>query len=153
MEDSGPPHRAPPSVLPDGRSSAAGPTAAPPPPRRRVLLVDDDPPVAHAISRMLEALGYEVTACGDGAGALARFRGDPDGFDVVLTDQTLPGLRGDELTVALLALRPGLPVVLCTGFSERVDEERARELGARALLLKPFDLRELGAAVGAALAR
>jgi CheY-like chemotaxis protein len=92
---------------------------------------------------MLEHAGYEVVTEGDGESALARFRSDPAAFDVVLTDQTLPRMRGDELTCALLAIRPSLPVILCTGYSERLDDERARALGARALLAKPLDIREL----------
>jgi CheY-like chemotaxis protein len=106
--------------------------------------VEDDATVARATGRMLESLGYEVVTCGDGASALERFRADPARFDVVMTDQTLPGLAGDELTPALLALRPDLPVFICTGFSERVDDERARALGARALLLKPLDRAQVG---------
>lgn len=120
--------------------------------RGRLLLVDDDPSVARAIGRILESLGFEVTTCDDGASALALFRGDPARFDAVITDQTLPGLPGDELTTALLALRADLPVFICTGYSERVDEERARALGARALLMKPLDLGQLAEALRAALA-
>jgi PAS domain S-box-containing protein len=118
----------------------------------RILLVDDDPLVARAIGRMLELVGYDVTTYGDAETALARFRADPEAFDVLLSDQTLPRMRGDELARAALALRPGLPVILCTGYSERIDEEAARELGARALLAKPLDMRELSAALRDALA-
>jgi CheY-like chemotaxis protein len=117
-----------------------------------VLLVEDDALVARAVARMLERLGHEVTTCTDGAEALARFRGDPTRFDVVLTDETLPGLRGDQLALALLALRPALPVLICTGYSDRLDDERARALGARALLLKPLDVSQLEDALRAALA-
>jgi CheY-like chemotaxis protein len=135
-------------------AAAATRTAAPAPDggNGRILLVDDDPPVARALSRMLESLGYEVTIAGDGATALARFRAEPDRFDAVITDQTLPGMRGDELTTALLEVRPGLPIVICTGFSERLDDEAARALGARALLMKPLDRAQLGEAVRAAIA-
>ncbi len=118
----------------------------------RILLVEDDPQVATAVERMLEALGYEVTAFASGLEALERFRAGPDAFDAVLTDQTLPGLGGDELARALLALRPELPVIICSGFSERVDEERARQIGARAFLLKPLDLAQLAEALRSALA-
>jgi CheY-like chemotaxis protein len=100
---------------------------------------------------MLESLGSEVTTCGDGASALERFRTDPGRFDAVVTDQTLPGMRGDELTPALLAVRPDVPVLICTGFSERLDDERARTLGARALLMKPLDRAQLGEALRTAL--
>jgi len=120
--------------------------------RARVLLVDDDPPVARAMRRMLETLGYEVATHGDAESAFDRFRADPAAFDVVLTDQTLPGMGGDELTVALLAVRPSLPVLICTGYSPRLDEAEARLIGARALLSKPIDVHQLGEAVAAALA-
>ncbi len=137
----------------DGAAAATGaPVPAAGAGNARILLVDDDPPVARAIARMLESLGYEVTTAGDGASALARFRADPDRFDAVITDQTLPGMRGDELTTALLDVRPGVPILICTGFSERLDDEVARELGARALLLKPLDRAQLGEALRAALA-
>jgi CheY-like chemotaxis protein len=126
---------------------AAAPAAA----SRRVLLVDDDPPVARALARMLAALGYAVTTEASAEAALERFRGDPGAFDVVLTDQTLPRMGGDELTLALLAIRPELPVLICSGYSARLDEAEARAIGARALLPKPIDLRQLGEAVAAVL--
>jgi CheY-like chemotaxis protein len=129
-----------------------GQPAAPATARGRVLLVEDDLHVSRAVTRILEHEGFEITACADAESALARFRADPHAFDVVLTDQTLPRMGGDALTSALLALRPGLPVVICTGYSEQLDEERARALGARALLPKPLDLRELLAVLRSALA-
>ncbi len=134
--------------------AAAGARAAPEPRAgsERILLVDDDPPVARAMARILETLGYEVATCGDGASALELFRADPSRFDAVVTDQTLPGMSGDRLTPALLAIRPDLPVLICTGFSERLDDDRARALGARGLLLKPLDRAQLDEAVRSALA-
>jgi CheY-like chemotaxis protein len=68
-----------------------------------------------------------------------------------VTDQTLPRMGGDELTVALLAVRPTLPVLICTGYSARIDEAEARAIGARALLPKPIELSQLGEALAAAL--
>ena len=118
----------------------------------RILLVDDDPPVARAVGRMLETLGYEVTTHGDAESAFDLFRADPAAFDLVLTDQTLPGMAGDELTLALLAVRPSLPVLICTGYSARLDDAEARVIGARALLSKPLDALQLGEAIAAALA-
>jgi CheY-like chemotaxis protein len=139
--------------LPRLGDAAAGAEPEPRAPagRGRVLLVDDDPPVQLALRRMLEALGYDVTAAGDGEEALALFRRDSGAFDAVVTDQTLPRLCGDALARALLALRPGLPVLICTGYSERLDEERASQIGAAALLMKPLDLAQLGAALRAAI--
>jgi PAS domain S-box-containing protein len=127
--------------------------AAPGPGRGRILLVDDDPPVARAIARMIESLGYEVVTCGDGPSALERFGAEAARFDAVMTDQTLPGMRGDEVARALLAKRPDVPVLICTGYSETLDEDGARALGARALLLKPLDRAQLGEALRAAIAR
>jgi CheY-like chemotaxis protein len=135
----------------DATRSAAAPASAPHAPAR-VLLVEDDALVARAVGRMLDRLGHEVTTRADGGDALALFRENPAYFDLVLTDEALPGLRGDQLVQALLALRPALPVLIWTGFSDRVDDERARALGARALLLKPLDVGQLEEAVRAALA-
>jgi PAS domain S-box-containing protein len=139
--------------LPRLGGPACEPPSAPEPRagKGRLLLVDDDPTVARAMGRMLESLGYEVATSGDGASALETFRADPARFDAVVTDQTLPGLPGDELTRALLALRADLPVFICTGYSERVDDERARALGARALLIKPVDVAQLGEALRRAI--
>jgi CheY-like chemotaxis protein len=131
--------------------AASSGSARAPLPRARVLLVEDDALVSRVVERMLDRIGLDVTARGDGAEALALFRADPGGFDLVLTDQTLPGLRGDQLVEALVALRPGLPVLLWTGYSDGLDEERARAVGARALLLKPLDVPQLEEAVRAAL--
>jgi CheY-like chemotaxis protein len=100
---------------------------------------------------MLAALGYDVTVDGSAEAALERFRGDPARFDLVITDQTLPRMSGDELTLALLAIRPDLPILICTGYSARLDEQEARAIGARALLPKPLDLHQLGDAVASAL--
>ncbi len=108
--------------------------------------------MARAVGRMLERLGYAVTTHGDAESAFERFRADPAAFDVVVTDQTLPGMAGDELTLALLAVRPTLPILICTGYSARLDDVEARAIGARALLAKPLDARQLGEAVAAALA-
>jgi CheY-like chemotaxis protein len=117
----------------------------------RVLVVDDEDAVVDASRRMLEALGYRVTATTDSEDALARFRAEPSAFDLVLTDHTMPRLTGLELTRQLLAIRPALPVVLCTGYSDRVDEGKAKDAGARGLLLKPLGLRLLAEATRQAL--
>jgi PAS domain S-box-containing protein len=130
------------SPLPSSVEPAPAPER-PPSARHRVLVVDDDPPVARAIARMLDHAGYRVTVVEDAESALEEFQADPGAFDLVLTDQTLPRMRGDELTRALLAMRPALPILICTGYSERLDEERALAIGARGLLPKPLDLREL----------
>jgi len=85
-----------------------------------------------------EELGYRVTACASGTDALRLFEDDPASFDVVLTDQTMPDLTGFELSQQILSIRPDIPIILTTGYSEMVDEVRAREIGIREYLMKPM---------------
>ncbi len=133
----------------------ADPEAAPQPepPRGigRILLVDDEPSILQLGREMLERQGYRVVTEAGGRDALERFKQDPGGFDLVITDMTMPGLRGDHLTTELLSLRPDLPVILTTGYSKLIPEERAKELGVRAFVMKPLTAYELGHAVQRAL--
>jgi two-component system cell cycle sensor histidine kinase/response regulator CckA len=105
----------------------------------RILVVDDDPMVRAVGRRLLESLGYTVAACSGAEEALAALEEDLDGFDLLITDQTMPRVTGAELARRAMALRPGLPVIICTGHSDLIDQQRASELGARALLYKPLD--------------
>jgi DNA-binding NtrC family response regulator len=70
--------------------------------------------------------------------ALETFRADPHGFDLVITDMTMPSLRGEELAREIIALRPGMPIILCTGYSELINETQAREMGIREFVMKPY---------------
>jgi CheY-like chemotaxis protein len=90
---------------------------------------------------MLEGLGYEVVVATNSAEALAIFRAQPAHFDLVVTDMTMPGMTGKDLALELLQIRPDLPIILCTGFSELITEEEARRLGIREFLMKPLSLR------------
>ncbi len=103
----------------------------------RILFVDDEPALAGLGKEVLEALGYQVQAYGDSREAWARFGADPESFDLVITDLTMPGMTGAELAEKILALRPGIPVILTTGYSDILTEDEARELGVREYLLKP----------------
>ncbi|MHB8765346.1 MAG: PAS domain-containing sensor histidine kinase [Deferrisomatales bacterium] len=132
----------------DPRSADA---TAPEPAGRRLLLVDDEPLLREFWVEALERKGYRAEAVGCAEDALARLRRAPEEFDLVLTDQTMPGLTGADLLAEITALRPDLPVILCTGFSAGLTPEKARALGARALLQKPFGARDLLAAVRKAL--
>lgn len=133
----------------------SAPTLEPGAPQGRelVLLVEDEAHVAAMTARALERLGYEVASCGDPRDALATFEEDPDAWDIVVTDQTMPGLTGIELGRRMLELRPGLPVLLCTGFSETVTEETARAAGMAAFLTKPIDPDRLARTVRGVLDR
>ncbi|MBU0482727.1 MAG: DUF3365 domain-containing protein [Proteobacteria bacterium] len=108
-----------------------------------ILVVDDDDAVAGIHCRMLEWLGYEVTVESGSLEALATFRANPDQFDLVITDQTMPKMTGEQLTRELLAVRPDLPVILCTGYSEQINEEAAKAAGASAFMIKPLEQHDL----------
>lgn len=108
-----------------------------------VLCVDDEQIIVEMIHEMLELVGFNVTAMDDSIQAFVAFNNDPRHFDVVITDQTMPGLTGSELAKKILAIRPDVPIILTTGFSEIVSAELARAIGIRAYLMKPLDLSRL----------
>ncbi len=104
----------------------------------RILLVEDEALVARMQGRLLESLGYTVTLETDPSKALQLFRAAPDSYDLVLTDMTMPRMNGAALTQNILSIRPEIPVILCTGFSELVNEAKARALGVKAFAMKPM---------------
>jgi PAS domain S-box-containing protein len=108
-----------------------------------VLYVEDRDEVASVGRTMMERLGYNVTVALTGMDALELFRANPDRFDVVVTDQTMPGMTGAELASELLEIRPELPIVLMTGYSEAITADSARRMGIRGFLRKPIVTREL----------
>ncbi len=112
-----------------------------------VLIVDDEQDIRETCRMMLSRLGYSVTTSGNPREALAMIDGQKGRFDLVIADQTMPGMTGLELLHEILRLRPDLPVILCTGFSEQLDEESALREGARQLLLKPVTCMRLARSV------
>lgn len=108
-----------------------------------ILLVDDEAEIAQMEQQMLERLGYKVFARFDSVQALTEFRRDPGRFDLVVTDMTMPKLTGDQLAAQIRRVVPDIPIILCTGFSERVDSETARQIGVNEFLLKPLALEKL----------
>jgi PAS domain S-box-containing protein len=117
----------------------------------RILLIDDEEIQILSLQQMLERLGYRVTGKKDPREALEVFRNQPGAFDLVITDQTMPKLTGAALVQEMLRLRPDLPVILYTGFSETIDEEQARALGVRDFVLKPLSMRDLAERIRRAL--
>jgi len=117
----------------------------------RVLFVDDEPELARLGKLMLEHLGYQVTTAVNGSEALELFRADPEEFHLAITDMTMPGLTGEKLARELMGIRADLPVILCTGYSELISEEKAVELGIRGFLMKPLVIQDLAGAVRKAL--
>ncbi len=112
-----------------------------------ILLVDDEKALIEAVQRMLEQLGYTVVAKTCGVEALEEFRARPDAFDLVITDQTMPKMTGLDLSRELMAIRPDLPVILCTGFSENLTAEKCKASGVRALLMKPVALSSISSTI------
>jgi CheY-like chemotaxis protein len=113
----------------------------------RILLVDDEHAVAEIIQGMLNILGYRTSARTSSIEALELFRAKPDQFDLVITDMTMPNMTGDKLTGKLLEIRPDIPIILCTGYSEYITKEKGESIGIRELLLKPLAMKELAQAV------
>ncbi len=116
-----------------------------------ILVVDDERPIGQMLCEALGLLGYRVSAFQDGQEALAAFLANPEGYDLVMTDFSMPDLTGPELGAALWRVRPGLPVLLMTGFSEELDETSARKQGFANLLKKPLPLSDLARALRQAL--
>lgn len=104
----------------------------------KILLVDDEEMVLNMSREMLESLGYEVTSRSSSIEALEAFRSNPNRFDLLITDQTMPKMTGEKLAHEIIKLRLDIPIILCTGFSATITEERAEVLGIRAFLFKPI---------------
>ena len=117
----------------------------------RILLVDDDQAIVALESMVLETLGYRVTGLTDSNEVLQLFQKAPRDFDLLLTDMTMPGLTGVDLSLRIHALRPDIPVILCSGFSELIDGDKARDLGIQAFLMKPILRKDLAEAIRKAL--
>jgi PAS domain S-box-containing protein len=117
----------------------------------KILLVDDEPEIVSMEKQMLEGLGYHVSPFTSSVKALERFTTSPDSFDLVITDMAMPWISGDRLAAQLSAIRPDIPVVICTGFSEIMDREKATSLGFKGFLFKPIVMKDLACAIRRAL--
>jgi CheY-like chemotaxis protein len=113
----------------------------------RILFVDDEEVLVRLAQLQLERLGYEVVAHTASLEALEAFRADPYGFVLVITDQTMPTMTGTTLMEALHHIRPDIPIILCTGFSHLINDEKARALGADAFVMKPVVAQEFAAII------
>ena len=108
-----------------------------------ILLVDDQDIIVQMEKQMLERLGYHVTARSSSADALEAFRANPEKFDLVITDMTMPNMTGDKLAGELNKIRSEIPVILCTGFSEMMSKEKTEALGIKGFLMKPVVTKNL----------
>jgi len=109
----------------------------------RILFVDDEEALLDMGKQALTRLGYEVTCEMSSEAALALFKESPSRFDLVITDQTMPGTTGVELAKKIFAIRPDIPIILCTGFSHLIDAESAKAAGIQGYIMKPLTNREI----------
>jgi len=112
-----------------------------------ILFVDDEPFQTDIAKRMLTRLGYHLTTCTSSIEALEIFRQTPEVFDLVITDMTMPRMPGDVLAKKLIAIRPDIPVIVCTGYSERINSDVADKIGVRELVMKPVVIKDLAAII------
>lgn len=116
-----------------------------------ILVIDDEEAVRDVTRKILIRLGYQVIATGDSRVALELFRKDPDAFSLILTDQTMPHLTGLEMAREMLHIRPGLPVILCSGYSDQRTDVQAGGQGIQQFLRKPIRIKALAEAVACAI--
>jgi two-component system, cell cycle sensor histidine kinase and response regulator CckA len=119
--------------------------------RERILFVDDEAGLAEMGQEMLTDLGYRVESKTSSREALAMLLHDPSRFDLVISDQTMPDMTGIELAKEVLAVRPDIPVILCTGFSQTTNEESAKAMGVRGFVMKPLTKSEIARTIRKAL--
>ncbi len=140
--------------LTDKPSEAASPLEAEeefPSGSERILYVDDEEMVVEIAGTMLERLGYQVARYTSSLDALNDFKADPDAFDLVITDMAMPHMTGAQLSRELMALRPGVPIIICTGYSERFSREDTRAIGVKYFLQKPIGIADLSQKVRSVL--
>ncbi|NOX35545.1 MAG: PAS domain S-box protein [Deltaproteobacteria bacterium] len=117
------------------------------PGRERIMLVDDEKNIRESTKSLLEHYGYIVRSFSNGMDALEVFKNDPLKFDLVISDITMPGMTGDIFSANLLELRPDLPIILCSGFSEKISEREMTEIGIKKFLQKPILSHELASEI------
>ena len=113
----------------------------------RILLINDDPSLFKLGKQRLEKLGYTVQGFTNPSEALAVFKADPEAFDLIITDLALPHMTGEQLSAGILKIRPNMPILICTGCSEKNSEEKACKLGISSFAMKPLDMADLATIV------
>jgi PAS domain S-box-containing protein len=117
----------------------------------RILFVDDEHPLVEIGRQMLQRLGYTVATRTSSIEALELFKANPDRFDLVITDIVMPNMTGEKLAEKMMEIRSNIPVILCTGYSEKITRKRASEMGIQSFLMKPLVMRDLATTVRQAL--
>lgn len=121
--------------------------SVPPRGEERVLFIDDDPALVDLGRMMLEELGYRVTTATESLSALELISDNPQDYDLIITDQAMPEMSGSELVQQVHNIRPELPTILCTGYSQRINRQQAKDLGISAYCMKPLEFTELASTV------
>ena len=139
-------------LLPRAAKAAAMPVAAATGELRvgsgKILFIDDEPGLVRIGQRTLERAGYKVDGFTDSAAALEAFRAAPERWDLIVTDQTMPNLTGINLAREIITVRPDMPIIICTGFSDLIDDNIVRAAGIREFVMKPVAGTELAELVG-----
>ncbi len=125
-------------ALPENKINTPIPTG-----KERILLVDDEELLVNMGKDMLERLGYHVTIRKSSFEALDTFQNQPDQFDLVITDQTMPGMTGVDIARRMMQIRPDIPIILCTGYSTIISEEKAKSMGIKEFALKPLSKNDI----------
>ena len=113
----------------------------------RILFIDDELSIMDLGRQVLEQLGYQVDACTSSVEALERFKTFPDKYDIVITDMTMPHMTGAKLAEEIMRIRPDMPMILCTGFSQAINEEQALDIGFRAFVMKPISIEQIATVI------
>ncbi len=113
----------------------------------KILLVDDEEAIVNIHQLMLTRLGYQVTTRTSSVEALAALKANPDAFDLIVTDMTMPNMTGIQLSDEIKQIREELPVILCTGFSNQINDEKCKSLGIQGYLMKPLILKDLASTI------
>jgi len=106
----------------------------------KILFIDDEASILKLAKKRLEMQGYQVEAKNNPVDALELFRSNPDRFDLIITDMAMPKMTGDKLAQAILSVRPEMPIILCSGYSDRIDVEKAAALSIRKYIEKPLNM-------------
>ena len=109
----------------------------------RIMIVDDEKDILDVLQAILGRQGYQIAAFSDGASALETFARNPDQFDLIITDMTMPHMTGDALSAEILKIRKDIPIIFCTGYHETFTEDIARDIGISRYVLKPVSGQEL----------
>ena len=129
-------------IEPDSEPSKPMPTG-----NETILIVDDEQLVVEIAQQMLDRLGYRVETQTDPIAALEVFKDNPDRFDLIILDMTMPRMTGDNLAKEILSIRSDLPIILCTGYGRMIDEDKAKEKGITDFVMKPLSMQELASTI------